>query len=65
MYTSHSVGTLLRTSLRQRFGAYSFRYPTIADSYYGKQFCLSPDVKVVAGNFVAGEFSMGEGSNHG
>ena len=63
MFTSHSVGTLLRTRLHARFGMYSRRYPLLADSLYVKRLCLAPDVKVVAGNFVSGEFAMGGFSN--
>ena len=63
MYTSHSVGTLLRTRLHQRFGEYSLLYPIIADSFYVKQLCQSRDVKIVAGDFVAGEFGMSGCSN--
>jgi glycosyltransferase involved in cell wall biosynthesis len=58
MITSHSVGTYLWTNLHRRFGDYSWRYPLLADIYYVKRLCLSPEVKVVAGNFLSGEFAM-------
>lgn len=63
MITSHSVGTLLRTSLHERFGVYSNRYPVLADIHYVKRLCLAPDVRVVAGGFVSGEFALEGFSN--
>jgi glycosyltransferase involved in cell wall biosynthesis len=64
MITSHSVGTYMRTNLHERFGNYSWRYPLLADSHYLKRLCMSPDVKVVAGNFLSGEFAMDGFSNN-
>jgi len=64
MITSHSVGTYMRTNLHDRFGNYSWRYPLLADSHYVKRLCLSPDVKVVAGNFLSGEFALDGFSNN-
>ena len=63
MITSHSVGTYMRTNLHRRFGDYSWRYPLLADIHYVKRLCLSPEVKVVAGNFLSGEFAMDGLSN--
>lgn len=57
MVTSHSVGMLFRRSLHDTFGEYSMRYPMQADGYFIKQACLSRDVRVVAGDFIAGEFA--------
>lgn len=64
MITSHSVGSYLRTSLHDKFGNYSWRYPLLADSHYLKRLCQSSDVKVVAGNFLSGEFAMDGFSNN-
>lgn len=64
MITSHSVGTYMRASLHGKFGDYSWRYPLLADIHYVKRLCLSPDVKVVAGNFLSGEFAMDGFSNN-
>jgi len=64
MFTSHSVGTYMRTKLHDRFGEYSWRYPILADSHYVKRLCLSPEVKVVAGDFLSGEFAMDGFSNN-
>lgn len=64
MITSHSVGTCMRANLHNRFGDYSWRYPLLADIHYVKRLCLSPEVKVVAGNFLSGEFAMGGFSNN-
>jgi glycosyltransferase involved in cell wall biosynthesis len=58
MVTSHSVGMLFRASLHERFGLYSARYPLLADGYFIKRACLDPQVKVVAGDFIAGEFGV-------
>ncbi len=58
MVTSHSVGMLFRTSLHERFGLYSARYPLLADGYFIKRACLDPQVKVVAADFTAGEFGV-------
>ena len=63
MITSHSVGTFLRTNLHDAFGDYSWRYPLLADIHYIKRLCLSPDVKVVAGNFISGDFALEGFSN--
>lgn len=64
MITSHSVGTYMRTNLHDRFGDYSWRYPLLADIHYVKRLCLSPEVKVVAGDFLSGEFAMDGFSNN-
>jgi len=64
MITSHSVGTYMRTNLHSKFGDYSWRYPLLADIHYVKRLCLSPEVKVVAGNFLSGEFAMDGFSNN-
>jgi glycosyltransferase involved in cell wall biosynthesis len=64
MITSHSVGMLFRTSLHERFGLYSLRYPLIADGYFIKRACTDPQVRTVAGNFIAGEFGL-RGSTNG
>jgi glycosyltransferase involved in cell wall biosynthesis len=64
MITSHSVGTYMRTNLHDKFGIYSWRFPLLADIFYVKRLCLSPDVKVVAGDFLSGEFAMEGFSNN-
>lgn len=53
--SGHSVGTLIRRSLHDRFGYYSRRFPVAADMYFIKTACMSPDVRVHQANFVAGE----------
>jgi hypothetical protein len=35
--SSHSLGTLIRTSLHQRYGKYSKEYPRLADQYFIKK----------------------------
>ena len=53
--SGHSVGTLIRRSLHDRFGHYSRRFPVAADMYFIKTACKSPDVRVHQADFVAGE----------
>lgn len=54
----HSVGTLIRRSLHERFGYYSCRFPIAADQYFLKQVCMAPTVKFVTADFVAGHYSL-------
>ncbi len=53
--SGHSVGTLIRRSLHDRFGYYSRRFPVAADMYFIKTACMSPDIRVHEADFVAGE----------
>ena len=53
--SGHSVGTLIRRSLHDRFGYYSRRFPVAADMYFIKSACMAPDVRVCQADFVAGE----------
>ncbi len=53
--SGHSVGTLIRRSLHDRFGYYSQRFPVAADMYFIKTACMSPDIRVHPADFVAGE----------
>ena len=53
--SGHSVGTLIRRSLHDRFGYYSRRFPVAADMYFIKTACMSPDVRVHQADFVTGE----------
>lgn len=57
--SQHSVGTLIRTALHQRFGAYSNQFPVAADSYFIKTVMAAPGVKAEFSNFVAGSFADG------
>lgn len=54
----HSVGTLIRKSLHERFGYYSRRFPIAADQYFLKQVCMAPTVKFATADFVAGRYSL-------
>ena len=56
--TSHSVGTLIRSALHEKFGAYSFRYPVLADWHFIKRALSSPQTRIVSGEFIAGEFCV-------
>lgn len=53
--SGHSVGTLIRRSLHDRFGYYSRRFPVAADMYFIKTTCMSPDVRIHRADFIAGE----------
>lgn len=53
--SGHSVGTLVRRTLHDRFGYYSRRFPVAADMYFIKNACMSPDVHIHRADFVAGE----------
>lgn len=55
----HSVGTVFRRSLHERFGYYSRRFPIAADVYFIKQVCGSPDTRFVTADFVAGRYAVG------
>lgn len=53
--SGHSVGTLIRRDLHDRFGEYSRRFPVAADMYFLKTVCKSPTTILHHANFVAGE----------
>lgn len=57
--SGHSVGTLIRRSLHERFGIYSRRFPVAADMYFIKLACKSPNTVLHRANFVAGEHGAG------
>jgi glycosyltransferase involved in cell wall biosynthesis len=56
---SHSVGTLIRTDLHQRFGFYSARFPLLADVFFLKTLLRSGKVSFADVEFVAGTFAEG------
>lgn len=62
-FTSHSVGTLIRTSLHTKLGLYSFRYPTLADWHFLKKAFASKGVHVAQADFIAGFFNTAGLSN--
>lgn len=53
--SGHSVGTLIRRSLHDRFGAYSRRFHIAADMYFLKTVCQAPSTALYRADFVAGE----------
>jgi glycosyltransferase involved in cell wall biosynthesis len=61
--TSHSVGTLIRVTLHETFGYYSFRYPTLADWHFLKRIFSAPTTRVHPATFAAGTFAMDGLSN--
>ncbi|HQG66629.1 MAG TPA: glycosyltransferase [Smithella sp.] len=54
--SEHSVGSLIRRQLHEKFGIYSKRYPIGADVLFLKKVCLTPGIKVTRPDFVAGTF---------
>lgn len=56
--SSHSVGTLIKRSLHDKFGLYSRKFPIAADQLFVKTI-LKNEGSIVRCNFVAGEFSIG------
>lgn len=55
--SEHAVGTLIRRSLHDRFKYYSRRFPIAADQFFIKTVCISPDVKLVSADFIAGTYA--------
>jgi glycosyltransferase involved in cell wall biosynthesis len=56
--SQHSVGLLIRRKLHDQFGYYSRRFPIAADQYFIKRVCMSPEVRFVCADFVAGSYSI-------
>ncbi len=56
--SEHSVGSLIRKDLHDKFGIYSKRYPIGADLLFLKKACSSPVTKVIKVHFVAGTFGF-------
>ncbi len=54
--SQHSVGTMIKKSLHDRFGYYSRRFPIAADHYFIKRVCDSNDAVVMHMDFVAGYY---------
>ncbi len=56
---SHSVGTLIRKDLHERFGFYSNRFPLLADVHFLKVLLRSGSVRFACADFIAGTFAEG------
>ncbi len=56
---SHSVGTLIKKSLHERFGTYSLRFPLLADAYFLKKLLRDEGTRFLQDSFCAGIFSEG------
>lgn len=56
--SAHSVGTLIRKSLHDRFGLYSRKFPIAADQLFIMQACAGGASRHVC-SFEAGEFGVG------
>jgi glycosyltransferase involved in cell wall biosynthesis len=55
LISAHSVGTLIRKSLHERFGYYSRKFPIAADQLFVMQACAAGATRKVC-DFRAGEF---------
>jgi glycosyltransferase involved in cell wall biosynthesis len=56
--SEHSVGSLIRKSLHEKFGFYSNKYPIGADLLFLKNVCSNPETKLIKADFVAGTFGF-------
>lgn len=56
--SEHSVGSLIRKALHEKFGLYSKRYPIGADLLFLKKACSNPETMVIKADFVAGTFGF-------
>jgi glycosyltransferase involved in cell wall biosynthesis len=56
--SEHSVGSLIRKNLHEKFGFYSRRYSIGADLLFLKKVCSSPETKLIQVDFVAGAFGF-------
>lgn len=54
--SEHSVGSLIRKDLHEKFGFYSKRYSIGADLLFLKRVCSHPGSKIIQADFVAGTF---------
>jgi len=52
--SGHSVGTLIRRNLHERFGEYSRCFPVAADMYFLKSVCQHPDTVIERAPFISG-----------
>lgn len=57
--SSHSIGTLFKRDLHERFGPYSRQFPLLADGYFLKILLRSGSVTFADADFVAGHFAEG------
>ena len=56
--SEHSVGSLIRRDLHDKFGFYSKKHPIAADLLFLKVACSSPKTRVIKADFVAGTFGF-------
>ncbi|WP_051525406.1 glycosyltransferase [Methylobacillus glycogenes] len=54
--SNHSVGTMIKKSLHDRFGYYSRRFPITADQYFIKRVCGASETVIYKADFVAGYY---------
>jgi len=56
--SEHSVGSLIRRSLHDRYGLYSRMYPIAADLVFLKTACADPRTRLARAECVAGTFGL-------
>ncbi len=56
--SEHSVGSLIRKDLHEKYGFYSPLYPIGADVLFLKTVCSNQDTRICKGDFVAGTFGF-------
>jgi glycosyltransferase involved in cell wall biosynthesis len=54
--SEHSVGTLIKRTLHEKYGMYSNRFPVGADFYFLKIVCNDRNTTIYRADFVAGEY---------
>lgn len=62
MFTHHSVGTLIRRDLHKIHGNYDLRFALLADGLFLKSVAIDPNAKIIAADFIAGEYASGGAS---
>lgn len=55
--SSHSIGTIVKKVLHQKFGLYSNNYPVVADQYFIKK-CIGSGIRFLSVNQCFGEYSL-------
>lgn len=56
--SSHSLGTMIKKNLHERYGYYSRRFPIAADQKFLMDVCFKGKCKVRNCNFISGQFSQ-------
>jgi hypothetical protein len=54
--SSHSIGSIIKTSLHEKFGLYSKMFPVVADQYFIKQ-CVQNESKTLRTKKIFGSYA--------